>query len=278
MQVQSVPVSSILGMGVSFVIALALPLALLIRGRKKLDARFVSFVFGCVVYYAIVKLVEPFLNVTILSFLGSAVVSRVVVYAVYAGLLAAILEEGARYYALKSIVKPLDEKNAWMFGLGYDALESILLVVIPNLGNLLNAVLINNGLMQQSLDSLQDPELTSTFKAIEPLWTMGPAAFWAAGVERALILAMHICLSLLLYTYLQTGDRKHLLVPFAVHFAVVTASTILTRSAGALVSVAVTALLVAALIWWTRKVRLENREPENELLPAGSGGEASEEA
>ena len=54
MQVQSVPVSSILGMGVSFVIALALPLALLIRGRKKLDARFVSFVFGCVVYYAIV--------------------------------------------------------------------------------------------------------------------------------------------------------------------------------------------------------------------------------
>ena len=58
----------------------------------------------------------------------------------------------------------------------------------------------------------------------------------------------------------------------------VTASTILTRSAGALVSVAVTALLVAALIWWTRKVRLENREPENELLPAGSGGEASEEA
>ena len=207
-----------------------------------------------------------------------AVVSRVVVYAVYAGLLAAILEEGARYYALKSIVKPLDEKNAWMFGLGYGALESILLVVIPNLGNLLNAVLINNGLMQQSLDSLQDPELTSTFKAIEPLWTTGPAAFWAAGVERALILAMHICLSLLLYTYLKTGDRKHLLVPFAVHFAVVTASTILTRSAGALVSVAVTALLVAALIWWTRKVRLENREPENELLPAGSGGEASEEA
>ena len=35
MQVQSVPVSSILGMGVSFVIALALPLALLIRGMVR---------------------------------------------------------------------------------------------------------------------------------------------------------------------------------------------------------------------------------------------------
>ena len=273
MQVQPVPFSSILGMGVSLVIALALPAALLIRGRKKLDARFASFLFGCVVYYAIAKLVEPFLNVTILSFLGSALVTNVVVYAVYAGLLAAILEEGARFYALKSIVKPLDEKNAWMFGLGFGALESILLAALPNLGNLLNAVLINNGIMQQSLDSLKDPELTSTYKAIEPLWSTAPAAFWAAGAERALILAMHICMSLLLYTYLKTGDRKHLLVPFAMHLAVVAASTLLTRSAGALVSVAVTALLVGALIWWTRKTRLENREPENDLLPAGAGAE-----
>ena len=277
MQVQPVPFSSILGMGVSLVIALGLPAALLIRGRKKLDARWASFVFGCVVYYAIAKLVEPFLNVTILSFVGSAVVSSVVVYAVYAGLLAAILEEGARYYALKSIVKPLDEKNAWMFGAGFGALESILLVALPNIGSILNSVLINNGILQQSLDSLKDPELTSTYKAIEPLWTTAPATFWAAGIERALIIAMHICLSLLLYHYLKRADRKNLLVPFAAHFLVVTASTILTRSAGALVSVAVTALLVAALIWWTRKVRLENPEPDNELLPAGTGPAPEEE-
>ena len=277
MQVQPVPFSSILGMGVSLVIALGLPAALMIRGRKKLDARWASFVFGCVVYYAIAKLVEPFLNVTILSFVGSAVVSSVVVYAVYAGLLAAILEEGARYYALKSIVKPLDEKNAWMFGAGFGALESILLVALPNIGSILNSVLINNGILQQSLDSLKDPELTSTYKAIEPLWTTAPATFWAAGIERALIIAMHICLSLLLYHYLKRGDRKNLLVPFAAHFLVVTASTILTRSAGALVSVAVTALLVAALIWWTRKVRLENPEPDNELLPAGTGPAPEEE-
>ncbi len=276
MQVQSVPFSSILGMGVSFVIALGLPVAALLCGRKKLGARFVSFVFGCVVYYAVAKLVEPFLNVTILTFLGSAVVGNVFVYAVYAGLLAAILEEGARFYALKSIVKPLDAENAWMFGAGFGALESLLLVALPNLSSILNSVLINNGLMQQSLDSLQDPELTSTYKTIEPLWATAPATFWAAGAERALILAMHICLSLLLYYYLKRGDQKHLLVPFAVHLVVVAASTILTRSAGPVASVVFTGVIVAALIWWTRKLWLENRETENELLPAGSGPETSE--
>ena len=212
MQVQSVPFSSILGMGVSFVIALGLSIAVLLYGRKKLDARFVSFVFGCVVYYAIAKLVEPFLNVTILTFIGSAVTGSVVVYAVYAGLLAAILEEGARFYAIKSLVKPMDEKNAWMFGAGFGALEALLLVALPNVSSILNSTLINNGIMQQSLDQLKDPELTSTFRAIEPLWTTAPATFWAAGVERALILAMHICLSLLLYFYLKTGDRRHLFV------------------------------------------------------------------
>ena len=180
------------------------------------------------------------------------------------------MEEGGRYLALRTLIRPLDRENALMLGAGHGSLESVLLVAWPQLGSLLNAVLINNGLMQQSLDALREPELTATYKAIEPLWTTPAAAFWLAGFERIVILAMHLCLSLLLFWALRRGRRGYLLFAFGAHFAVVAATLLLTRLSGVVAAELAAVLLVAGIVWYTLRADRAERAADA-ALPAGDG-------
>jgi len=163
------------------------------------------------------------------------------IYAVYVGLIAVVIEEGLRYLSLKSIVRNVDEDNALYFGLGFCGLEAILTAAWPQVSNILNSVLINNGMMARSLALLQEPELSATYFAIAPLWETASIAFLLAGIERGCIILLHICLSLVLFYYIKSGDKKYLGAALFAHFAVVAFSALMVQMDIAVVSVAVTA-------------------------------------
>lgn len=257
MSVQSVPFLSIIGMALTLIISFGLPVYLFIRWRKSLEVRTSSLIIGAMIYYAAAKVLEPFVNAAILSNVGGAVMKNMFIYAVYVGLIAIVIEEGLRYLSLKSIVRNVDEDNALYFGLGFGGLEAILTAAWPQLGNILNSVLINNGMMEKSLALLQEPELSATYFAIAPLWETSSITFLLAGVERGCIILLHICLSLVLFYYIKSGDKKYLGAALFAHFAVVAFSALMVQMDIAVVSVAITAAVSCLMAVFTVKAHKE---------------------
>ena len=257
MTVQPVPFLSIFGMALTLIISLGLPVYLFIRWRRTLNAKTSSLVFGAIVYYVAAKVLEPYINAAILSNVGGAMMNNMFIYAVYVGLIAMVIEEGCRYLALKSVIKDVDEDNALYFGLGFCGLEAILTAAWPQVSNVLNSLLINNGLMAQSLALLQEPELSSTYFAIAPLWETSSLTFLLAGFERAFIILLHICLSLVMFYYIKSGDKKHLGIALLAHFAVVACSALMSQMGIAVVSVAITGAVAGALAVYTLRAHRE---------------------
>ena len=253
MTVQPVAFLSIFGMALTFIISIGLPVALFIYCRKKLDVKLSSLIFGAIIYYMAAKVFEPFINAAILSNLGGAMMNNLVIYAIYVAVIATAIEEGTRYLGLKTIVKNVDESNALFFGLGFCGLEAILTAAWPQVSNILNSVLINNGLMAQSMALMQEPDLSSTYFTLAPLWETASLTFLLAGLERALIMIMHISLSLLLFYYIKTGNKKFIGTAIAAHFIVVWASALLGQMYIPTLSVLVTAAVTGALIVLARR-------------------------
>ena len=241
MTVQTVPFLSLIGMALTLIISLGLPVYLFIRWRKTLDARVSSLIFGAIIYYVAAKVFEPSVNAGILSNVGGSMMNNMFIYAVYVGLIAVVIEEGCRYLALKSIIKNVDLDNALFFALGFCGLEAILTAAWPQVSNILNSVLINNGMMARSLELLQESELSATYFAIAPLWETSSIAFLLAGLERGCIILLHICLTLLMFYYIKIGDKKYLFAALLSHFAVVAFSALMVQMDLAIVSVAITA-------------------------------------
>lgn len=257
MTVQSVPFLSIAGMAMTLAVSIALPILLYFYFRRKLEVKTSSLLFGAIIYYIAAKIFEPFINAAILNNIGGSMMNNVFVYAAYVGIIATAVEEGTRYLGLKTIVKNVDEANALFFGLGFCGLEAILIAAWPQLSNILNSLLINNGMMAQSLASLQEPELSNTYFVIAPLWQTPSAAFLLAAVERALTIVMHLCLSLVMLYYIKTEDKKCLWLAVGGHFAVVACSALLNLKNVPLFSVITTAAVTAALVVFTHRKREE---------------------
>ena len=266
MNISPVPVASIIGMAVTFIIALAAAVAAFYYGWKKLHGRLSSFAYGAIVYYVVSKLLEPVVSATIIGFTGSAMTGSILAFAIMAALVAAIFEEGGKYLAMKTLIRDITEEDAFLYGAGAGVLEALLLTVFPQVGYILNSVLINSGIMDESLKLLEEPELTSTYSALVPLWETPSANFCVAGFERVIMIVMCISLSLMIYYYLKEGERRMLLFPFAAHFFVTCISTLLTQSAGAVAATFAELLMVASIVYYTFTIRRSIHEPGTETV------------
>ena len=266
MNISPVPVASIIGMAVTFIIALAAAVAAFYYGWKKLHGRLSSFAYGAIVYYVVSKLLEPVVSATIIGFTGSAMTGSILAFAIMVALVAAIFEEGGKYLAMKTLIRDITEEDAFLYGAGAGVLEALLLTVFPQVGYILNSVLINSGIMDESLKLLEEPELTSTYSALVPLWETPSANFCVAGFERVIMIVMCISLSLMIYYYLKEGERRMLLFPFAAHFFVTCISTLLTQSAGAVVATFAELLMVAGIVYYTFTIRRSIHEPGTETV------------
>ena len=257
MTVQAVPFASILGMALAFIISVGLPVALFFYCRKNFEVKKSSLIFGAIIYYIAAKMFEPFINAAVLNNIGGAVMNNMFIYAVYVGIIAAGVEEGTRYLGLKTIVKNVDEGNALFFGLGFCGLEAILTSAWPQVSNILNSLLINNGMMAKSMELLQEPDLSATYFTIAPLWETSSVIFLMSGIERALIMAMHLCLSLIIFYYIKTSNKKFLYTAVFAHFAIVAFSALMVQMDKALFSVVFTAAVSCGLIVFTQRSRKE---------------------
>jgi uncharacterized membrane protein YhfC len=195
----------------------------------------------------------------------TAVLSNLLIYALFLGLSAGIFEEVARYLTYRFWAK---DARSWgqglMLGAGHGGVEAILLGVsgIVNVGAL---ALIQQGMFAEAIPpeqaELVQEQITAVFSTPMPAILLGVA-------ERLFALCAHLAMSLLVMQVFVRGQIRwlwasilwHTLLNATAVVAIVTWNAYVTEAL-----LAVFALLSVAIIFWLRTP--EPVEPELEPLP-----------
>ncbi|MCM1120072.1 MAG: YhfC family intramembrane metalloprotease [bacterium] len=219
--IPNVAVASMIGMAVSLIVSMGLPIALCIIVCKKTRARISSFFIGAATFVLFAMILESLLHQVVLGSTGKAISGNIWLYALYGGLAAGIFEETGRYLAMKLCMKKtLDKPNAILYGVGHGGIEAILLIGLTYVNNLVIAVMINSG---------QAPMLLAAYGSNDTLYQQAQAQlmaiatapswqFYMAGLERVSAIVFHICASYMVYLAVKEKKLPYYLLAILLHF------------------------------------------------------------
>lgn len=249
MTFQPVPAATIVAMCVTLLICFGVPIALFILCRVKLKAKILPFFVGCVSFVLFALVLEPILHQLVLGgAIGAKLTQNIWLYAIYGGLAAGLFEETGRYVFLSLLMrKDKAPQNALMYGAGHGGIEAILIVGVAYINNLVYSFMINAGQAEQLLAPLDAATRAATEQVLAQFSTYSPAIFLAAGLERLLAIALHIALSVIIYTAIRRRQFKFALLAFALHM-LVDSVTIIIASFASIAVVELAVLVMVALI------------------------------
>ncbi|NMA65789.1 MAG: YhfC family intramembrane metalloprotease [Clostridiaceae bacterium] len=125
-------------------------------------------------------------------------------YALFLGFTAGLFEEVGRYLAFTTILKKrLDWKNAVAFGIGHSGIESILLVGLTYVSNILVSITINSG-VYDSMTAQYPQQAEALIQTKNTLIGTPSYMYLLGGAERIFTFFIHIALSVLI----MVGIRK----------------------------------------------------------------------
>lgn len=254
MTIQTVSISSILGMFFTLLISIGLPVALCILVCRKMKAKVSSFFMGCITFVVFALILEQFLHALVFNLAGSVLTNNIWLYALYGGLAAAAFEETGRFIAMKCFMKKqLTRENAVMYGVGHGGIEAILIVGMLYINNLLIAVMINTGGLEASLSMLDPSLLESTLQSMSGIWTTPSYLFFTAGIERILAICLQICLSVLIFKAV-SGKKCFFPIAFGIHFLVDFVAVVSSSYLSVIWVEIITLLIVSATAYFTLRV------------------------
>lgn len=221
MELQTISNTAIIGVICSIVLSVGVPLALLIVGKVKYQAKISSFFIGAGTFFLFAMVFEQLLHYLVVLVCGLNAQSNPWLYYVYAAAAAAVFEETGRILAMKFWMKKrLDFPNALMYGFGHGGIEAVLLVGLTNISTLRSMLMINSGAMQNVLAALPAESASQTLSQLSSLWTTPASLFFVSGIERLGAMTLHIGLSLLIYRAVTSGKRGIAALAYGIHFAV----------------------------------------------------------
>jgi uncharacterized membrane protein YhfC len=156
-----------------------------------------------------------------LSIFGDTLLSNTAYMAIYGGLAAGVFEETGRLVAMKTAMKKyLTKENALMYGVGHGGAESIIIVGLTYISNLVTSIMINEGVMEPMLNSLDETVKAQTIEQLSLLASTAPLDFYMAGVERISAITLHICLSYLVYLAVKNKKYRLFYLSILIHAGV----------------------------------------------------------
>ena len=217
----TIPAASIIGMVFSLIASIGLPVVFGIIVYKKTHAKVSSCFIGAGIFVVSALILEQILHVIVLTITGGALQNHVLLYGLYGGLAAALFEETGRLVAMKFFMKnSIDKGNTLMYGVGHGGVEAILLVGLVYVNNIATSVMINTGGIQLTMEQLDPALQEAAYQQLQPLWQSPAYMFYVAGVERMAAIVLQICLSVLIYKCVKTGQKKFYAGAFLLHFIV----------------------------------------------------------
>lgn len=221
-----VSASVIIAVCVTLCVTLLLPLILyLVYGLKnKGKGVWTAWLLGAAgffVFQIILRL--PLLNLLSgLPGFQSFAMEHYVLYCLLLAFTAGLFEAAGRYIAARLMKKDLTFEKGFAAGLGHGGIESVLLIGMTYVNNLLYILMINTGAFDTVLK--QTAELgvdTSSLLAVkDALTSSGSLIFYLAGYERILTMVFHLFLSLLVCYCMKKGKTlRGILICLLLHTA-----------------------------------------------------------
>ncbi|HNX14003.1 MAG TPA: YhfC family glutamic-type intramembrane protease [Oscillospiraceae bacterium] len=217
----TVPVSSVICMGIVSLFGLAIPLVMFLALRKKHKADVMPFFIGCAVFIVFALLLEGGANLLIFnSSLGAKIKSNLWIYAAVAGLMAGIFEETGRFVAYKTVLRKKmgNDRNALMYGAGHGGFEVFYLLYIGMVSNVVISLMLNSGYYNTLSAGITDQATLSTLNSsLQSLATTPPSMFFVGVVERFAAVAAHLSFSVLVFFAVKKAkEKKFWFYPLAV--------------------------------------------------------------
>ena len=178
----TVPVSSIICMIITGMIAFAIPIVLFIYLVTKKKAKAVPFFIGCAVMLLFALVLESAVHGIVLgSPAGAKIRGNTWLYALYGGLMAGLFEETGRYVAFETVLRKYlgNDSNALMYGAGHGGFEAAALVGMSMVSNIIMSVMINLGQLDALTGELSGEALAQVEAAVDTLVTTKPVMFLA---------------------------------------------------------------------------------------------------
>lgn len=245
-----VPTSAIVGMALSGLVSLVVPIVLLIIWKKKTNAKISSFFIGCGTFVVFALIIESIFHQIILGHLFPSMTENIWIYALYGGFMAGLFEETGRFVSMKFLMKKnLNKENGIMYGIGHGGIEAILLVTITEVSNIATSFAVNSGAINMIMSSLPESEAGPLYEQLSSLWTMHPSIFYAAGLERMSAITLHIGLSYLVYIAVKDRRIVNYLLAVLAHMFVDAITVIMSnKGVNTWIMEVILALMVAAFM------------------------------
>lgn len=260
MEFEVVPQASIIGMEMTIAISFILPIVLAVFTKKKWGAKVLSFFIGAGIFIGFALILEQLFHQLMLKVIGESLLNNIWVYAIYGGIAAGLFEEAGRYIAMRFCMKKtLNRANAFMYGVGHGGAESMIIVGLTSISNLMTASMINNGGIIALIDALPEEMKEETYGSITQLWTLPSYQFHLAGIERIIAVLLQISFSLIMFKAVKTGKKIYILGTFALHFLVDAAMVICSNYMDVAYVEVMLGLIMAVAMYYACKLT-ENEE------------------
>ena len=221
-----VSVFKIIGMVVSMLLAVGVPVALAVIWHKRTGAKWVCALVGAITFYVFVNFLEGSLHALCLGYIQENAFSAFLkatpwAYMLYGGFAAGIFEETGRFVAFKWLLKKqTGRETGVMYGIGHGGIEAILLCAVSMVSNLVFASSLNR-LGVDGMLATAGANAASIGASIDALVQTNASMFYIAGLERMTAIALHIALSVLVFTAVRRKGKRHLYpIAIVLHAAV----------------------------------------------------------
>lgn len=259
-----VPMTNIIAIVFTMVVSIGMPLiaCFLLKRRFKTEVSLISALVGVTIFMFFAMTLEQLLHSVVLNAAGEALQNNVWLYAIYGGLAAGLFEETGRYVGMKFLMKRnLTKENSLMYGIGHGGAESIMLVGMSYVSNLMIAMTINGGGLSELLSSMETTgeavDTDAIIEGLSPLWELGSGQFYMAGIERICAFALQIALSYLVYLAVRYGKNQNYVLAILLHAVVNAVTVLLAQVLPIYVVMVVLIAMVAAIGVYVRKLYRE---------------------
>lgn len=226
----TIPFISIIAMGCSALLGVALFFGLLI-GCKKRFGYLRPFWFGCGSFFLFAIVLESTVHQIVLtSSIGQTILNNLWLYGLYGGLMAGLFEETGRFLTMKLLVKRNDKnETALIYGAGHGGIEVIITLVSTMVSYIVIAVMANSGQLESMLTPMDEANQGAVMEVLTQIAQSNPAALLLGLVERISAVILHISLSVLVWKAVE-GKRFLFPTAIAIHGFVDFITVILSRS------------------------------------------------
>lgn len=238
-----ISIISLLALCFSGLIAIIVPLILMHIFHKR-GSKYKFFFAGIITFFVFALILEQLMHFVVFN-IFDLFQDKVLSYYIYAGLAAGVFEETGRLIIIKIMSrKHMTKIDSLMLGAGHGGCESILILGITYVLNIVLIFLVQFGVIKDS----------SIIESISNLWNTPSILFLIAGFERIMAIALHIALSVIVYKAVSEHKYIFFVVAILIHALVDMVTVMLSDMFSVFVAEGVCFLMIAATVIIATKI------------------------